>query len=240
MKQVLFALFAFLAFAAFGQQSEGVISFDQKVNMHRNLPPDAADMKAMIPEFRVTKSELLFSATESLYHDLPEEEEDEPAQGGPMVIRMQRPEAIFYRNYDAGRKTDYREFFGKNYLIEDTLGAPGWKITGQTKSILGYNCMQATMQDTVRKRQITAWFADALPLPAGPAGFGQLPGTILELDINNGEMVFTATKVEFRKLKKKEIEVPKKGEKLSDADFQKMVAEQMKQNGGRPMRIIRN
>lgn len=240
MKQVLFAFFAFLAFAAFGQQSEGVISFDQKVNMHRSLPPDAADMKAMIPEFRVTKSELIFSATESLYHDLPEEEEDEPAQGGPMVIRMQRPEAIFYRNYDAGRKTDYREFFGKNYLIEDTLSAPGWKITGQTKSILGYNCMQATMQDTVRKRQISAWFADALPLPAGPAGFGQLPGTILELDINDGEMIFTATKVEFRKLKKKEIEVPKKGEKMSDADFQKMVAEQMKQNGGRPMRIIRN
>lgn len=240
MKQLLFALFTLAGFAAYGQQTEGVVLFDEKVNMHRNLPPDAADVRAMIPEWRTSHAELLFSAKESLFHNLPDEEEDEPGGGGPMVIRMQRPEAIFYRNFEAGRKTDAREFFGKNYLIDDTLAAPGWKITGQTKSILGYSCMEATMQDTVRKRQITAWFADAIPVSAGPAGFGLLPGMILELDINSGEMQFVATKVNFRKLKKNEVTAPKKGEKISEADFQKMVAERMRENGGRPMRIIRN
>lgn len=240
MKQILLALLTFLAGNVFAQQNEGDIQFDEKVNMHRNLPPDAADMRAMIPEWRVSKSELLFAADESLFHNLPDEDEDEPAEGGPMVIKIQRPEAIFYRNYTSGRKIDSREFFGKNYLIEDSLAAPGWKITGQTKTVLGYNCLEATTQDTVRKRQITAWFTDAIPLSAGPAGFGQLPGMILELDINNGEMIFTATKVNFRKLKKKELVAPQKGEKISDADFQKMVAERMRENGGRQMRVIRN
>lgn len=240
MKQILLALLALLAGDAIAQQTEGDIQFDEKMNMHRNLPPDAADVRAMMPEGRVSKAELLFSASESLFHNLPDEDEDEPAEGGPMVIKMQRPEAIFYRNYSSGRKVDSREFFGKVYLIDDSLATPGWKITGQTKTILGYNCLEATTQDTVRKRQITAWFTDAIALSSGPAGFGQLPGMILELDINNGELIFTATKVNFRKLKKNELSAPKKGEKISDADFQKMVAERMRENGGRPMRIIRN
>ncbi|MFN8304754.1 MAG: GLPGLI family protein [Saprospiraceae bacterium] len=240
MKQILLALLALLAGDAIAQQTEGDIQFDEKMNMHRNLPPDAADVRAMMPEWRVSKAELLFSASESLFHNLPDEDEDEPAEGGPMVIKMQRPEAIFYRNYSSGRKVDSREFFGKVYLIDDSLATPGWKITGQTKTILGYNCLEATTQDTVRKRQITAWFTDAIALSSGPAGFGQLPGMILELDINNGELIFTATKVNFRKLKKNELAAPKKGEKISDADFQKMVAERMRENGGRPMRIIRN
>lgn len=243
MKINILFLFAilFLPIAALAQNNEGVIQFEEKVNVHRNLPPDAEDMKAMIPEFRTHPNELLFNANESLYRNVEEEEEDDAGEpgGGPM-IRMQRPETTIYRNFSAGRKAEAREFFGKNYLIEDTLTQPNWKVAAETKQVLGYNCLKATLADTVRKREITAWFTDALPLPSGPAQFGQLPGMILELDINNGEIVIAAKKVEFKKLKKGDIEAPKKGEKITDAAFQKMVAERMRENGGRPMRIIRN
>lgn len=240
MKKFLLLLFLPLAWVAAAQTTEGVILFDEKTNMHRNLPPDAADMRAMVPEYRVSKSELLFSTRESLFRNLEEEEDDADANEGGMVIRIQRPEAVYYRDFEAGHKTDHREFFGKYYLIQDTLAAPGWKITGEIKTVLGYTCVKATLQDTVRQRQITAWFTDAISVSAGPGPFGQLPGMILELDINAGETVFTATKIEARKLKKNEIQPPKKGEKISEADFQKMVAERMRENGGRPMRIIRN
>ncbi|MBK7936122.1 MAG: GLPGLI family protein [Lewinellaceae bacterium] len=222
------------------QNSEGIVQFEEKVNVHRSLPPDAADMKAMIPEFRTQKNELLFTETESLYRNVEEEEEDEEIGGGGVQIRMQRPEAVYYRNFAALRKINYQEFFGKNYLIMDTLAAGNWKISVDSKQILGYNCLKATTTDTTRKREIVAWFADALPLPSGPAQYGQLPGMILEIDINNGEIVISAKKVEFKKLKKGEIEAPKKGEKISDAEFQKIVAERLRENGGRPMRIIRN
>ena len=63
---------------------------------------------------------------------------------------------------------------------------------------------------------------------------------ILEIDINNGEIVMSAQKVDLKKLKKGEIEAPKKGEKITGAEFQKLMAERMRENGGRPMRIIRN
>ena len=242
MKQLLVLFFTMILglSALNAQQTEGIISYEEKINVHRSLPPEAADMKAMIPEFRTHQNELLFNDHESLYRNV-EEEEDEDADGGQGVqIRMQRPESIFYRDFNAVRKVDSREFMGKTYLIEDSLISRNWKITGQSKKILGYDCISAVTSDTVRKQEITAWFCDALPLPAGPSSFGQLPGTILEIDINSGEIVMSAKKVDFRKLKKNELVAPKKGEKTTDAAFQAMMAERMKEMGGRPMRIIRN
>jgi len=235
----LFAVL-FLPLAAFAQNNEGVIVFEEKVNVHRSLPPDAEDMKAMIPEFRIHQSELLFNATESLYRNIEEEEEDDDAGGGGVTMKITRPEVIFYRNFSTKHKTDFREFMGKNYLIEDTLAGGNWKLTGQTKQVLGYNCMSATTTDTVRKREITAWFTDGLSLSAGPQTFGQLPGMILEVDINKGEIVISAKKVDFKKLKKGDIEAPKKGEKITEAEFQKKLADMLRENGGRPMKIIRN
>ena len=233
-------LACFFCNTVFAQQNEGVILFEEKVNVHRSLPPEAADMKNMIPEFRSSESELLFNAEESLFRNVAEEEEEPAGDGQGVVIKMQRPEAIYYRNFTTHRKVDAREFMRKEYLIEDSLSARNWKITGASKKILGYDCMSAVTSDTSRKQSITAWFTDALALPAGPASFGQLPGTILEVDINEGEIVFSAKKVTFKKLKKNELVAPKKGEKISDADFKKMMDERMKEMGGRPMRIIRN
>lgn len=233
-------LACFFCNTVIAQQNEGVILFEEKVNVHRSLPPEAADMKNMIPEFRSSESELLFNAEESLFRNVAEEEEEPAGDGQGVVIKMQRPEAIYYRNFTTHRKVDAREFMRKEYLIEDSLSARNWKITGASKKILGYDCMSAVTSDTSRKQSITAWFTDALALPAGPASFGQLPGTILEVDINEGEIVFSAKKVTFKKLKKNELVAPKKGEKISDADFKKMMDERMKEMGGRPMRIIRN
>ncbi|MCB0525326.1 MAG: GLPGLI family protein [Saprospiraceae bacterium] len=245
MKQ-LFSVSLFICFfqiLTFAQQQEGIISFEEKMNLHRNLPEDAADMKAMMPEFRTQQNELLFNATESLYRNVEEEEEDEGfGDNQGMVIKMQRPEALYYRNFAEKRKVDQREFMRKEYLITDSIGGQTWKITGETKKILEYNCMGAVTSDTARKQEITAWFAPDLPLPTGPASYGELPGTILELDINDGEIVISAKKVTFKKLKKKDIKEPSSGEKITQAEFQALIAERMKEfgGGGRRMRVIRN
>ena len=245
MKQILLALLALLAGDAIAQQTEGDIQFDEKMNMHRNLPPDAGDMKAMIPEFRIMKSELLFTATESVYRNVEEEEDDEEVGDGQVRIKMQRPEAIFYRNFSSGQKTDQREFMGKYYLIEGAIDQTPWKVSGESRDILGYMCMKAVWEDTTteRKRSVVAWFAPDIAVSSGPVTYGQLPGMILGIDINNGELQLTAQKIDLKPLKKGDIEMPKKGEKTTQAEFQKMMDERMKAMGGSRgggIRIIRN
>ncbi|MCC6412283.1 MAG: GLPGLI family protein [Saprospiraceae bacterium] len=222
------------------QKDEGVILFEERINLHRSIPEEDAEMKAMVPEFRVAQSELLFTKTESLYRNIEEEEEDEDMGGNGMVMRIQRPESIFYRNFATGRKTDLRDMGGERYLVEGELDKTAWKMTGESKTILGYNCLKATTRDTVRNRDVTAWFTDALPLSSGPAQFYQLPGMVLAVDINNGEYNLTALKVDFRKLKKGDMEVPTKGKKMTQAEFDAMMAATLKANGGKAMRVIKN
>lgn len=228
-KALVFALFCLST--ALSAQVSGVVLYEEKVNLHRNLPPEAENMKAMIPEFSTQKTELLFTETETLYQNV-EEEEDEISNGG-MVMKFKRPVAIFYRNFEQGTKVDFREFFGKRILVVDSVKAAPWKLLGKTLSILDHECMGATWNDTTNERRITAWFTDALPVTAGPAAFYGLPGLILALDINDGEQVMVATKIEMRPIKAGEIEVPKKGEKMTDAEYQKYMDDKMKEYGGK-------
>ncbi|MFM1935000.1 MAG: hypothetical protein RL360_1881, partial [Bacteroidota bacterium] len=53
-------------------------------------------------------------------------------------------------------------------------------------------------------------------------------GLILELDINDGDVVITASKVEFKKLTN-EFNLKKiKGKKISDAEYTKIIADFIK------------
>lgn len=228
------------------QTTTGVIQFEEKMNMHRNLPADAGDIRAMIPEFRIMKSELLFSATESLYRNVEEEEEDDDAaNNGGMVIKMQRPDAQFYKNLSTGKKADQREFMSKRYLIEDAIEQTPWKVGADTREILGYNCLQAVWNDTTSERQrtVVAWFAPDIPVASGPATYGQLPGMILAIDVNNGELLLTATSISLKAPKKDELQAPSKGEKITQEAFKNMMDERIKEMGGssgRGIRVLRN
>ena len=111
----------------------------------------------------------------------------------------------------------------------------------ETKKIAGYECTQASCKDTAQKIDVIAWFTMDLPMAAGPQTYGSLPGMILEVDSNNGEMLLSAKKIEFKKLKDKDIAMPTKGEKITQAEFRKKMEEWMKANGrgGNGRMIIR-
>jgi GLPGLI family protein len=85
-------------------------------------------------------------------------------------------------------------------------------MTGETKIILNHNCMKAvatrisaqmrmTMDNGKMERKeiqdtsnIVAWFTSDIPVSAGPGEYqGQLPGLILEMDVNNGRQTYIAT-----------------------------------------------
>ncbi len=84
-------IFCLLTVLTWAQQNQGTLVYEFKANLHRQLPPDNQDMKAMIPEFRTSRFQLLFTSEASLYKAIEEEEEEEDThqggRGGMRIIR---------------------------------------------------------------------------------------------------------------------------------------------------------
>jgi GLPGLI family protein len=240
MKTILSILFTVIVTTSNAQTLEGVVTYEEKVNMHRRLKDES--FKAMVPEFQKSLTVLFFKGNEMSYKLMPEpEEEPEEPNANGVTIKMKRPKNEFYRNYDAQLKIELRELAGQKFLIEDTLRRLPWKMGTETKSILGKECLKATFTSDDGKTNVVAWFTDALPIQGGPNAYGGLPGLILEASTNDGEVTFTAQKIDVRPLNSGELSVPKGGKKVTEADFNKKRDDFIKEMGGQGgVRIIRN
>lgn len=227
------------------QSNEGVINYEVKINNHRRIPKERENMKAMIPEFRTEKQQLFFNGNESLYKKVEEDAEEDMSStnsGGGMQIRMMTPKIEIFLDNSTQMRLVLQEFMGKDYAIVDTLKVAPWKFGTETKTIAGYECKQAYYTDETRpdqKMDITAWYTDKIRPFLGPERFQSLPGTVLAVDINNGERVIVAKSIDMRPLKKNELKKPSGGTKMSQTEFRAMVDEQMKKMGQGGM-IIRN
>ena len=127
----------------------------------------------------------------------------------------------FYVNKKEGMYLNQFHFMGDDFLIK--IEAKKWKITNEFKFISDFKCYKATSEDTVTnnigvfKSKVIAWFCPDLPSFFGPAGYFGLPGLILELD--NSKMKLRATKIDFSKTKNAAIKPLKKGNKLTEKEF---------------------
>ncbi|WP_207855766.1 hypothetical protein, partial [Pseudomonas sp. 79_C] len=60
-------------------------------------------------------------------------------------------------------------------------------------------------------------------------------------DVNEGDMIYSLTKAEFKKLEASDVKIPSGGKKITEAEFTKKRDEFMKEMGGQGgIRIIRN
>ena len=143
------------------------------------------------------------------------------------------------RSNESFAKIVQREFFGKQYLIRDTIRIHPWKLLEETKTIQGYSCKSATFVDPKRKQKIVAWYTEQIRPFLGPESFNTLPGTVLQVDINDGERIVTAEKIAFGALVKDELRIPTKGTKVTEEEFAKIVEETHKKMGGPDQVIIR-
>ena len=82
------------------------------------------------------------------------------------------------------------------------------------KEVAGRICMNASCYDSLKSKEVVAWFALDLPIPAGPDRYCGLPGMIMEINEANGALVYTATNVllseEMMEIKKPEVKKKRK------------------------------
>ena len=133
-------------------------------------------------------AELQFNAAESRY-ERKQYEDDESS------YRWRSEDYIIYRNREKGETYDLMTLLEKQYVIQDSLDCQSWKIKNDMKEIAGHICMNASFYDTVKGKEVIAWFALDLPIPIGPDRYCGLPGMILEINEANGAVVYTAVSV---------------------------------------------
>ena len=168
---------------------------------------------------------LHFTPTASRYED-----SEESAEAEDMGYSWRKEAYSIHRDFEKNTIRDLITMLGKTYLVEDTLIPQQWKIQNDLKDVAGHVCMNATWEDTLKKQKIVAWFAQDIPLTAGPERFCGLPGLILEVDVNNGGMIVSADRITMHRITK-ELEHPKKGKpkKAKEADYTALLKQHMEE-----------
>lgn len=238
LQKIYLILMMSVTFALQGkaQIAEGAIRYEFTMDMHRNIPPEREDMKGMIPQYRKHEFVLVFNLEERLYKGVEEEAPvSHQGRGGGPRITMRAPRNETYINNATQERTVFVEMMGRNYLIVDTLALAPWRLGNEFMDIEGYRCQMAFYTDTIANEEVTAWFTVGIQPFLGPDKYSSLPGAILALDINNGERVWVARKVEVRPITRNEIRKPSRGDVITRPEFDKIMEEQrerMRQGGG--------
>ncbi|EAY29252.1 GLPGLI family protein [Microscilla marina] len=247
MKKLLtLVLIASLPLLANAQNNEGSILYTTKTKV--KLTGDIVNMlsKEQLAKIqnRTSQKQLFFNDKESVYRKpaKPSKEEQPTEQsfsaGGTQIkIKFAGGESDdqLYYNIANQQVVDMRTFLGKRFLIKDAPQKLQWKLTAETKKILGYECRRATLK--TNKQEAEAWFTMQIPVASGPRGYGQLPGMVLELSSikikDDGEKseptTTTATQINLKKLDKGTITPPKKGKKVSRKQFKKIQQRKQKE-----------
>jgi GLPGLI family protein len=264
MKKILIAGSVLLSVSMIkAQQKEGTVTYERTVQLQINFSGMGDEMH-QIPSKRTDKYELAFANNQSLWRQAEPDNEDEGSftnQGGMQIHMVVAGSSdVSYSNFETKKRVEKREMFDKTFIIDDSINPLKWKMTGETKEILGHNCMKATAEQISQRMQmnmdngkmerkeiadtsiVIAWVATDIPVSAGPAEYqGQLPGLILEMDINNGRQTFKAVDIS-EKADLSIIKEPTGKKHYTQAEFRKereKMMEEMQKNNMGGNRVIR-
>jgi GLPGLI family protein len=156
MKTIVVTLLTFFAaiISAFAQDFQGMAVYESKTSTadaratfagNREITPEMQKMFEERMKKMFEKTFVLnFDRNASIYKE--EEKLDAPGQGGGMrmMSNMMGGGGTHYKNVKEKVFTVDKEFFGKEFLVKDTLPKLNWKLEGETKQIGNYLCFKAT------------------------------------------------------------------------------------------------
>ncbi|RXR35576.1 GLPGLI family protein [Flavobacterium piscinae] len=156
MKTIVVTLLTFFAaiISAFAQDFQGMAVYESKTSTadakatlagNREITPEMQKMFEERMKKMFEKTFVLnFDRNASIYKE--EEKLDAPGQGGGMrmMSNMMGGGGTHYKNVKEKIFTVDKEFFGKEFLVKDTLPKLNWKLEGETKQIGNYLCFKAT------------------------------------------------------------------------------------------------
>ena len=250
------ALYALAPTAALAQTS-GTIRYQRTVKpeipegmmeLPSELPQEIKEqLLASMSAVDTTVWRLHFTETASLMTPAPDSaamsDRSVNRSRGNMSIQVNRPQdrTITYTDLEAWTVTEQKDFLGRTFLIRGDRPEYAWRLTGEQSEYLGFACQKAVTE--ADSAMVEAWFAPELPVSIGPASFGGLPGAILVLSIDDGNLTtWNATHVSPGIPEKALMAAPEKGKEVTQEEFAAIVkekTEEMQNQGGNRRIVIR-
>lgn len=225
MKRYLLIILFAITTDLFAQQS-AVVQYE--FSYKKALEPPKNTMEADVTRSVYLSAEygrnhqyiLKFNPLESIYHVEMSMPPDDVNKLEYKFSSAHFSMGIIYQNLKADEVLNKKESLGKNFLVKSPLNVH-WEITSEKKYIGKYKCYKATSSCAgCNKNQIiTVWFTPDIPVPFGPAGYGGLPGLILE--VSKHIYTLTADKIKFLNNAPK-ISKPTEGEFITADELNKL------------------
>lgn len=155
MKKIIIASIFMITGLVNAQNFQGMAVYESKTST-ADFMKGMSSNREMTPEMQKQIEErmrkmfertfiLNFDRTTSIYKE--EEKLDAPGgqqQGGRMMMSMMGGGGTHYKNAKDKQYIVDKEFFGKEFLIKDSLPKYEWKLEGESKQIGNYTCFKAT------------------------------------------------------------------------------------------------
>lgn len=252
MKNIILLILIFAFAKANSQSIQGVATY--QTQRHVDIKMDSTsgmnnEMQKSIQEQlrKQFQKEYILSFTEAeaiWKEEVALDKPQAPSSSGISIVLSGNSD-ILYQNIKEQTYKQQSDLMGKQFLVEDTLKNPEWKLEKETKNIGQYTCFKATLTEEVEERSFqsvngdgeeevkkapkvtTAWYTLDIPVQHGPGEFWGLPGLILE--VNDGKMAMMCTQVVINPKEGVTIEIPAKGKKVNEAAYEKISEEKAKE-----------
>lgn len=242
MKNIISVFILLISILSFAQQEKLEVTYTSRIILPKDFtfqPPsgNGRQMPKDVQE-RVTKSiqepqdyTLTILGDESIYKLIEKISNNQeqgmrgPRGGGRMMMNGNN----IYKNTSTHQILKEQNMMMKSYVVKDSLQTFDWKLSRDTKTILGNETKKATA--IIDSIQTTVWYIPSLKYKTGPENYWGLPGLIAEVEteINQGPIkgkrIISITNIS-NSTNTKAIEKPKDKGAISQKEYNKLMNEQ--------------
>ncbi|MFV0209451.1 GLPGLI family protein [Empedobacter falsenii] len=244
MKKIISVFILLISIVSFAQQEKLEVSYTSRIILpddfkfqppgggSRQMPKDIQEQ--MVKSLQEPQDFTLTILGEESLYKLVEKISNSQEQGmrglrGGRMVLMNGDN--IYKNTSTQQLLKEQNMMMKSYTIQDTLQNYEWKLTRETKTILGNEAKKATA--IIDSIQTTAWYIPTLKYKTGPENYWGLPGLIAEVEteINrgpiSGKRIISLTNISTA-TNTKSIEKPKDKNAISQKEYNKLMNDQRK------------
>ena len=218
----------------------GTITYTRVTTVDAEVPGEMAEVRNRLAETRDRSFLLHFNPSASLMVPAPEDEGQEPPPAvfpmthGNLDVLVEMVESVAasqenavtraYSGSDGAPGVRVLEAF-EEVLRTDAPPSVDWRLTDDQRTHAGYRVRRATALSD--GGEMVAWFAPDIPVQAGPALYGGLPGMILVLSLNGGSTIYGATAVSLDGAEEPIVPPADEGRMVSPEEYQSFVKDEI-------------